>query len=419
VSVAANETAEVDFTLEKGVSVSGRIMDGDEPVEGVYVNLSRVEEGEEFHAAVKSKEGGKYRIEGVPFGRYEVMVGGRRGTERFSCPLAEPLVVSGAVEGYDITLPSGRISGTVTDAQGKPLENVYVRLGRDTQGKEERPMMSWERGLMEHLMSKKTDDSGGFEFSAIGRGTYSLVASKTGLGQATQAIVMDSNDGEENVVVTLKPGRSLKIKINGEDRNETIERALVRVTGRGGSRLKEEVMAVDGGVLTIDDLSEGVYRIEVAAEGYAPGLLESVEVGPETKEPVVLTVVKGGTIKVAAVDDKGAPLKAGFVEILNPEGRSLSYLCFSRFEAGGKIVTDSRGRAVLDGIPAGDVVVRVGAKGYVPADAKATVKKGETKELNVTVKKKKAVETKERSEKSAGDRVQGRAMPAGEKQPIR
>lgn len=378
VSVAAGDDSALDFTLGGGFSISGRVISQGAPLAGARIYFSREEAGEQVSASVESSKDGSYRVTGLSAGSYEVTVSKSDKGEWNFCNLPTRLDVSGDLAGQDLVLPSGIIAGTVADGEGKTLAGVRVRLVKKDEGKDGSAKFGFEKQMRELWASKKSGQGGAFEFAMLGAGNYLLTAEKKGIGRASVTAALASDDGRAEVALTMRPGFPMKLRAVSAASGKPLERAAVRVTDKNGDEVKEETVSAEQGVLTVADLAAGTYRVEVAAEMYAPGKLDAVKVGPEEKSATELKLEKGATLTVTVAREKNGPVSGAVVELLDSSGKRYNPPSLSKgFMPGGRAVTGSQGKAKFDRLPEGAFTVKASKAGCTPAEANVTLKKGE------------------------------------------
>ena len=384
VSVAAGDDRALDFTLGGGFSVSGRVISHGAPLAGAYIYFSREEAGEQVSTHGESRKDGSYRVTGFSAGSYEVRVlKGDEGDMKF-CDLPARLAVSGDLTGQDIVLPSGVIAGTLADEEGKTLAGVRVRLVKKDEGKTKSAESEIEKQMRELLSLKKSGKGGAFEFAMLGAGNYVLAAEKKGIGRASVTAALASDDGRAEVALTMRPGFPMKLRAVSAASGKPLERAAVRVTDKNGDEVKEETVSAERGVLTVPDLAAGTYRVEVAAEGYAPGKLDAVKVGPEEESATELKLEKGATLTVTVAREKNGPVAGAVVELLDSSGKRYNPPSLSKgFMLGGRTVTGSQGKAKFDRLPEGAFTVKASKAGCTPAEANVTLKKGEDVKISL------------------------------------
>ena len=129
----------------------------------------------------------------------------------------------------------------------------------------------------------------------------------------------------------------MKLRAVSAASGKPLERAAVRVTDKNGDEVKEETVSAERGVLTVPDLAAGTYRVEVAAEGYAPGKLDAVKVGPEEESATELKLEKGATLTVTVAREKNGPVAGAVVELLDSSGKRYNPPSLSKgFMLGGE-----------------------------------------------------------------------------------
>lgn len=198
--VAADDVLdELDFRLPPGGVVTGRIFDEfREPLTGVSVTVltQRYIQGRrEFSRVgrgVASDDRGQYRVYGLPPGQYwvsAVLRGGMfstgdgqgyaptyyPGTANVAQAQMLSLGLGQEMIGIDYVLVPVRmasVSGTVTDAQGRPFVNAMIMVIQRS-GMSTRSTTGFGR---------QVDDDGSFEVSNLVPGTYTLRVMDRGLG---------------------------------------------------------------------------------------------------------------------------------------------------------------------------------------------------------------------------------------------
>jgi len=126
---------------------------------------------QETHADVEAS--GNYTLAGLPAGTYRILFWSGYGTyaaEWYNDQYVEDdatditLTASQSLSGINAQLALGtRITGTVTDSSGSPLEDITVM-----------PHF-WQNGQWRQLYGTSTDENGQYEISTIPAGTYLVV----------------------------------------------------------------------------------------------------------------------------------------------------------------------------------------------------------------------------------------------------
>ena len=154
----------VDFALDLGATISGRVTDATTGRPIVDVNFSAGPENRDHVSWTDANRDGSYILRGVPNGTIEVEVRGEGYVQqRFSVQVADFT----PVEGVDVQLQlGGTISGRVTDAAtGQPAANVGFRA-RLVNGDD----VSWTETDHNGLYVLRGLPNGAIEVEARGRG---------------------------------------------------------------------------------------------------------------------------------------------------------------------------------------------------------------------------------------------------------
>ncbi|HWP43575.1 MAG TPA: carboxypeptidase regulatory-like domain-containing protein [Blastocatellia bacterium] len=156
-------------------SIAGQVTIGDNPAAGIVVALAPSESyslRQTHIARTRTDEQGYYRLTGLPAGRYTVVplahayVAPTEAGQRWP---GKPITLQegGAVESLDIQLTRGGvITGRVTDADGRPLIGVRVRLAHP--GRNNTSFIAPYSGMYE------TDDRGIYRLYGLPEGPYTV-----------------------------------------------------------------------------------------------------------------------------------------------------------------------------------------------------------------------------------------------------
>ena len=385
--IAPNEDMVLDFVIGGNFAVSGRVLKEGVPVAGIFVSFSKEELGEGVSAGGKSGEDGSYQILGLPSGSYEIILIKIDPKKRLSYRLPEPVVVSGDLENLDLNIPVASISGTVVDVRGNPLEGARVSVKKKGE-KGEKRVSSLEEKIMRQFLYYSSDTSGRFEVPALCSGSYLVTATKEGFGQAVEEVTLETDSGAAEITLALKPGCTLRAKINDARTGKTVEKAAIMLKDKKGAVVKMDELSAKDGLFTVGDLASGEYRLEAAAEGLVPGALDSVKVGPKVKGVVELSLGEGGTLAASVADEDDRPLMGVLLELRDGSGKP--YQSLWSLAKGGEqgLVTGSKGKSRLEGLPEGIYTVKAGKAGYASEEAKITVEKGKETKASFALKKK-------------------------------
>ena len=285
---SATKTAEVpegggDVTVQivfEGTSrLAGRVTRGSQPMAGLFVSANAdPPQANGGRATGQTDDSGRYALEGLSDGNYQVQVGGQ------GVSYHKTIAVSGDTAG-DIVIPAVALSGTVVeDATGQPIEGAVVQAetGRET--------------AAFAMKSASTDSSGNFQIDGIDPGNYQVTARKSGYQLKTQSASIGSDPAQLNF--SLTKGSGLTIRVADGLTGFPIHGVNVLAFGASGSVAYQGQVALDStGTGEISSLAPGSYSIYLFSDGYAPRSLPSVTV-PAPTASVAMT--PGGRVEIRA-----------------------------------------------------------------------------------------------------------------------
>ena len=160
--VAGGGPYRIDLDLGGGLTLTGSVRVGGEPLEGASVHLLRAG-GREHRATVTTAADGGFRVEGLEPGGYQVSVAAGAVT------LDRRELVLEADGQLHFDLAAASLTGRVLDAGGAPVAHARV-LASPTGGE--------EAGL--GFGFDLTDSAGGFAFPLLAPGDYEVIAAEGG-----------------------------------------------------------------------------------------------------------------------------------------------------------------------------------------------------------------------------------------------
>ena len=195
-AVVPGEEYELEITLRIGSRIEGIVEDMNaRPIEGARVRIYVPAEKPRRIARVRTDENGRYEIEDLAPGTYELRV-----THREYAPLSQTIEVSAA----DSVLPpvaldaGSRVVGSVVDEAGNPVSRGFVRLSPVDGG---RPL----RGLIR---------DGAFERGGVPVGTYDVVATSAADMMRRRLENAPSNpSNEQRIRVTASQDTEIEIQL--------------------------------------------------------------------------------------------------------------------------------------------------------------------------------------------------------------
>ncbi len=295
---------------------------------------------------------GRFRIEGVPAGRVQVvarLAGYAPGTS------APRRVRAGQqLEGLRIELPrGGTLAGRVLDAQGQPV--AAVRLQIEVEG---------ERAARTTLSGQ----DGRFLLEAV-RGKCVVTAFAPDAPALREQTQVGSGERRELLLRLASSGRPLLGRVH-DARGFPIEGARIRVEAVSPrSPGERSAISVADGSFRVEGLAAPPYRIVVEHEAYAPTRMGPLSPGPEQEVSIELR--------------PGARVWGTVIDAMTNEGVANARVTLrGKGHARHAGRTDTRGKFEFKNLIAGKYSGFIGHSGYVPERFEAVAGEGETRELD-------------------------------------
>ncbi|MES1243979.1 MAG: carboxypeptidase regulatory-like domain-containing protein [Acidobacteriota bacterium] len=325
----------LDFALEAGAQVTGRVVDdAGSPVSAALVTLREGVNSWNLPNGVSGPDGG-FTLSGVGDGTYRISA----RKEGFVSGEGQELTVAGSsVSGVEVTLATGgAIVGQLTGLDFTELSQVSV----------------WAD---DEFHTGRVSPDGTYRIEQVEPGERRVVASVRGARQTEGRVTLEAGEREARLDLEFKDGHLLTGQVlrNGEPaRGEAVSLSGPGVAGRW-SEIDHE------GRFRYEGLDSGAYELEVMDRRGQTSHKESVELfGDRDLRIELQTAPIAGRILDSL--DKG-PVAGVQVLLLQPEGQKSQ--SFMKLEA----VTDSRGDFRLPDVPEGDWRVRAVLAGYAPGE---------------------------------------------------
>lgn len=329
-------------------TITGRVMVGDKPAQGVAVLLlpsNTYGANRKPAARAATDADGQFRLLNVPAGRYEVV------------PVARAFVVQGGRVGFrsqgksinlnegetidkiDFTLVRGGvITGRVMDADGRPVIGEHPRLAQVTQGDERREPFFFNQFLYE------TDDRGIYRIYGIPPGRYVISVGedskngtiRTGFGHASffvrtfhpgvideaKATVIELSEGTEATNVDITLGRRAETYVaSGQVIDAETSKPVPNIIMGYGSLTPEgkQMNAFGFGAQTD---AEGHFRLEGLLPGRYAAFASAGEQSEDYSVPVTFEINEGDVTGLVIKVRRGASI-SGMVVIEGTSDRSV------------------------------------------------------------------------------------------------
>ncbi len=284
----------VEIAFQGLSRLSGRVTRGGSPLSGLFVLALPDPPDGSGRFTGQTDGSGRYALEGMDDGDYQVSVNGQGVSYRKS------FTVSGDTNG-DIALPSTTISGSITDASsGDPIDGATVQAetGQETQA------LAVKRSV--------TDSNGFYSISDLDSGNYQVTARQAGYRMKTQTVAVSSDPAQLDF--QLQKGSGALIQVADGSTGMPLGGVNVLAFGPDGSVAFQGTVALDStGTGEIPSLAPGRYAVYVFSSGYAPRSAPAVDVPVSAPVPIAMT--PGGSVQARAaagvtgriVDGSGAP----------------------------------------------------------------------------------------------------------------
>ncbi len=368
---AGGDTAGINFVLEPGGAISGTVLGADnQPIERLFVSAEDFDGGF-FVNGAETDSSGKYVINGLPAGKYRVRTNGEGGfvneffNDTVNDELAQAVTVTVGADTPDINFVlgnGGSISGTILDSNNQPISDVNIDVENFETG-------NWIAG-------SRTDSSGKYKVNGIPTGAYKVRTNAEGTN-FTNEYFDNASDFDSATAVNVTagsdtPGINFVLSKGGSISGVVLDTSNNPIPGiRVDAEDFNQHFHVNGaktdvnGAYIINGLPTGDYRIRTNAEGtdfvnkffnnvVDDNLAAPVKVtSPNNTPNINFRLEKGGSISGLVVDDDNSPISNIHVEV-------------EFFESGrwvNSARTDSAGKYLVRGLPAGNFRVRTNAEG--------------------------------------------------------
>ncbi|MEM8711167.1 MAG: sigma-70 family RNA polymerase sigma factor [Planctomycetota bacterium] len=298
----------------EAVRVRGRVTLGGEPARGILQWMREGPDPMGSQRNVEMKSDGRYEIELEGPGTWYVRVMGVSSGEFF--PTIPPLEEAT----QDFQLPTGKLTGDVRLADGKPLKDARVSL-QVAQG-------AYERGGMRIAGdSARSDEAGRFHFDGLASGDYLVGAVHPEMGIATSAVVSvqaDSAGGTRGrpVELTVRGSHSISGTILGPEGFPALL-APVWIYDESGRLLNPIARrgATNGGRFETPPLPPGRYSL-LSQSRLDVALVAGIVVADEPVKDLRLELKRGATITVRTLLNQVS--QRAHVQVLDESGRCLT-----------------------------------------------------------------------------------------------
>ncbi len=345
-TVVAGENR-LDFRLQAGVSVSGRVVDeGGVPVAGALVSAVLTGDHPGLRPGGETTDGsGVFRLEGLSPGAYSLSA---RKDGFAVTTLEEPVeVASGPIQGIEIVLNRGAVvTGRLLGAELEDLAGAKVVAGNFAR-QDRMPLIG------------SVDYEGRFRIEGVPAGEWTLIAVLSdGLPAAQEPLTVAPGQREASVDIDLGADKASlrgRIRIGGEPAASAyLSLAGQDTAARGFGRADHQ------GRFEVRGLEDGTYEMEIVQLASGQTRVETVEVRGDTEIDLDIEVSSVSGVVIA----DGEPVERARVEIERTDTAP---------NVRQPVRTDPAGRFRIASLVAGTYRLRASAEGYAPGEATVTV----------------------------------------------
>ncbi len=276
---------QAEIVFDVGFTLTGRVMRAGQPAANAMV-VANLQGGGGRQATTRADEGGTYTLQGLQEGSYVVTA------------MADPLSGGGSQvrqtisltndQNLDLTFPTAKVAGTVTDADTKqPLADATVSIASTSAA-----------GSVPMQRMATTDSNGRFQFMDVVPQAYTLNAQKTDYEFDKRSLTAADDGSTENLAIELVHGQGIGIQARDALYGVPMRSVSVRVLDGNRSAVFMGTISLDtSGVGEVPSLKPGTYSLFVNASGYATVVLASVSA--PSQQPVPVSLTPGGSADIS------------------------------------------------------------------------------------------------------------------------
>ncbi len=356
-----------DLQLTAGGVLSGTVEDADgRPLDAVTVRVRRFD-GDEAERTVRTDAKGIFRARNLRPGTYHLRV--------------VAATVSGGpwIEAVAEVEAGSTTTVRFTASEDGAIEGTLRRRGRGVAGAVVDLVHVPEGGGAVRRYRTSTGADGSFLVEQLEAGPYTIQI-QSGAWRSAQEVILEAGD---HIVLDLE---AYEARLRGTvvtRAGDPVPGAFVRARPITEGDVEDAGFFAEGrtdprGAFVLRGLPVGVYTLTVSAPGHPPGLLARAEADlPGADFDVAVVLGRGGDINLRVVDENDRGVTGALVWLEDAQGAALNREAY---------VTGAAGRLRIEGVPPGDIRVRVRARGLGrPALTKVRVHEGRPVDVRVEV----------------------------------
>lgn len=292
-------------TVGKIRPVAGTVVDASgKPVSGAEISVSAKKDGNTSFYPSFGNDAGKNKTGAN--GDFKLSL---RENLKYSVKFTHPKYLDRTVDcnpaadagDLKVVMENGcSITGKVVRGKdNSPVEGVIVRVGSsyyyNPAGREDE----------ETAARRRTDRDGKFSLEAVPTGSvaFSVYSEKNPRPLFSKSFTI-KKDQKNEIVLPMPEMISVKGKVVNEEGKPLSTHVFMN--SQDNYQISHNVQADEKGEFEIKELIPGKYNITVNKEGF-PQFTKIVDIKPESNEPVIITIVKGQSIKGTVLEVDGKP----------------------------------------------------------------------------------------------------------------
>ncbi|MFC7370131.1 beta strand repeat-containing protein [Fictibacillus iocasae] len=306
--VVSDQTVQANIALSPITgSLTGSVIDTDgNPVTGPNTVIQILNQSGIVVQTVAADANGTFSLVNILPGTYTL----NTSSPGFATATTSVTIVDNTTTNVIIVLQEiiANLSGIVADPAGNPIGNATVTVTDINQ-------------IV--IRTVLTNNLGNFVLQDLPTGSFTVAATATGFGSASQAVTLEPFETEfVSLTLTANPGSITGI-VSDPAGGVPIAGAAIRVTDATGA-LITTVLTDSNGQFLIQNLSPGNYQLNVSAEGFVSTVVGAIVTSDTvTTVNVSLSAVPPGAVQGIVTNAlSGAPIAGASVQlrVLSPSG---------------------------------------------------------------------------------------------------
>ncbi len=357
-----------------GGQVTGLVTEGGVPVPRAQVTLTDAR-GPEQAIGVRCDETGRFKAEGIQFGRLQISARtdrGRTGHRRITVSEGAPIP--------DVTVDIGTatVRARIVDPTGEPAAGCWISL-------EDADDQSGGFGRLKD--QGNSDAVGVYQSEGVQPGRYVLRVNRVEFAQyRSPPFSVGENENKDLGDIRMVGGVLLKGVVR-DDAGAPVEKATISLRDMQGVPLQLFSMATTGsdGRYAMNGIEHGRFVVHFEARGHAPDE-KTVEI-TESGGSANATLTRGATVRVRVADRDGRPIADVRIRLFDARGRAVTRTISLANLDSGRRYTDAAGTTSLADLAAGAYVVKCEKAGYVVVggDARTSLEPGAVTTVPITL----------------------------------